>query len=808
MANNINSKVDGLKSKLIDLKTYWNIPMPGRYMTFKEIAAYAGGGIGAYLLICTCMNLLVGTSNMIVSIAIGVDPMHMYVLYIISTLANIPLTALRANMIDNANNKAGKYRPYLLSMGIPTAIVAIAYVWFPYETMYELFPTQVLGQDAGYIIKCAMVLVFNLLLQFFYNFFYDAYNNLIHVLSPNSQERTDVLSIKSVVYSLGPSISSAVVPIVAQVFANDNQYDLKVYRISYPVFAIVGIGLSILVFAYTKEKIIQPKTRVIQVRFIDSFKTVAKNKYFWIIALAGWLGFLEGTYGNVLSWSYNYAHLTTGTGLALINTIIGNASMWGMILAPFCVRAFGKKKVLLGTNFINIICILAIGLNMNSIVWIAVCIYANYLVTAFEQITTPAIQADIRDYHQYKTGERIDGMFSMVQTIGNIVTLATSAVLPAVFNHYGIYEGNGYANMYDILDVDKGQPGLLNALMKVIIIMAATGAFLNMVPYFFYDLKEVQQKSIVRILKIRAMFEDFGNGVTNDAELVEAIDIIRKADEFKNATPKNVTKADKRKDKKAYKEALAYNEEIEISKMVINELNKFSTPLYKTKVAAYESVYNAGLRGLYETSMDDILKELSAARAMPKKTEEEKELRTFAIEIAQSKRSSRKAIDKYYKNFSDFIEPDFSVLDAIFDEEDECEEKIKALYLEQADASKAKDYPLVKETNDQIKALKARKKELEDASKIEMDKHTQFARAAKPYFEAKNLMNARENYKHYEELEAKYEESKAKSEAALQAQLEEQKRLEAEKAEKTRLLKEEKELAKAAKKSDKKNGKK
>ena len=29
------------------VKTYWKTPMAGRYMTFKEIAAYSGGGIGA-----------------------------------------------------------------------------------------------------------------------------------------------------------------------------------------------------------------------------------------------------------------------------------------------------------------------------------------------------------------------------------------------------------------------------------------------------------------------------------------------------------------------------------------------------------------------------------------------------------------------------------------------------------------------------------------------------------------------------------------------------------------------------------------
>ncbi|MDD6012558.1 MAG: MFS transporter, partial [Oscillospiraceae bacterium] len=317
-SNNLAKKIS---STVSDLRTYWNVPMPHRYMTFKEIAAYAGGGIGAYFIITVGMNLLVGTGNLIVGDAIGVDPMDMYVLYVISTLANIPLTAIRANMIDNSRNKAGKYRPFLLSMGIPTAIISICYVWFPYSSLYNIF-----GENGGYIAKCAIVMLFNLLLQFFYNFFYDAYTNLIHVLSPNTQERTDVLAVKSIVYSLAPSIVNIVMPLVAQWVANNDLYDIRVYRVAYPVFCIIGMALTVVVFGYTKEKIIQAKTHVIQVRFIDSFKSVAKNKYFWIIALAGWLGFLEGVYGNALNWSYTYGHVCNGTTMSVINLIIGNSS--------------------------------------------------------------------------------------------------------------------------------------------------------------------------------------------------------------------------------------------------------------------------------------------------------------------------------------------------------------------------------------------------------------------------------------------------------------------------------------------------
>ncbi len=786
---------------LSDFKVYWNNPMPGRYMTFKEIAAYAGGGIGAYFLIYMGSQLLVGINNMIVGDAIGVSPTHMYVLYIISTIANIPLTAVRANMIDNTRNKAGKYRPYLISMGIPTVLIVLGYVWFPYNLLYDFFPMQMFGFEGGYIAKLIVVLIFNLLLQFFFYFFQDSYTNLIHVLSPNTQERTDVLAIKSVVYSLAPSIANAVVPAVSKFLTNDDMYDIKVYRVCYPVFAIIGVALTAVVFAHTKEKIIQAKTRVIQVRFVDAFKAVAKNKYFWIIALAGWLGFLEGSYGNIMSWTYNYGHAVDGVTYSIMFTIIGNASMWGMILAPFCIRKFGKKNVLIGVNTMNVLCILAMGLNKNNIWWLAVCVYVNYLFGAFEQITTPAIQADIRDYHQYKTGERIDGMFATVSTIGNVVTLVTSSVLPFVYESYGIFEGNGYASPYDILDVETGQPGLLGDVIGALVIMAAVGAFLNMVPYLFYDLTEKQQKGMVRILKIRAMFEDYGNGITNDRTLVEAIDIINDAKEMVNKEPVAVSKADKKKDKKAYKEALMYNEEIDIAKQVCAELNKFESEEYAIKLRANQATYSAGLAGLFYAEKSELKKELADAKAMPKTTAQEKELRKFSIEVAHKKLTSRTAIDAHYKSLADFAQPDFAILESYYDAEDACDEKLRVLYAKQAEAKKQKNGAVVRELKLEIQRLNVEKKKAQKAAKAEMELHAVFARAAKPYLDAEKMMKEKENYAHYEELEAQYNEAKARVDEEERLKIEEQKRAEAEKqADKARRLAE-KAAAKAAKKN-------
>lgn len=799
----LKQKVTGLVD---NVKYYWKEPPKGKFMSFKEVAAYSFGGIGAYFIITMCTTLIVSTTNMVVGAAIGVGPTDMYILYIIATLANIPLTAIRANMIDNTRGKAGKYRPYLISMGIPTAIIAIGYVYFPYDEIKHWLTGEIFGQSKGYVVVCAVVLIFNLLLQFFYNFFNDAYTNLIHVLSPNTQERSDVLAVKSVVYSLAPSIMNIVLPLVAQFATNNDLYDLKVYRISYPFFAIIGMVLTIVIFANTEEKIVQAKTHTIQISFIDSLKEVAKNKYFWIISLAGWLGFLESAYGNILQWSYSYGHTCNGGTFALIQTLTGNASLWGMLLAPFCIRKWGKKKVLLGVNFMNVVCILSMLIYKQSIWWLFVCVYFNWLFGAFEQITTPAIQADIRDYQQYRSGERIDGMFSAVLTIGNVITLLTSGILPAIQKSFGIYEGNGFEKPFDILDVTTGEPGLLYKMMSALIIMAGLGAFLNMVPYFFYDFTERKQKSVVRVLKVRALFEDYSNNALNNHQIVEAIDLINNAREMSVSEPKAVSKAmyknagsksEKKEAKKAYRAAIDFNEEIEISKFVCAEIDKFQSDLYKHMVSVSTSIYNLGLDGIKNIDINAVKEELAAAKALPKNTVEEKEFRKFQIETAKKKISTKKAYDKYYGSVNNFVAPSMDDLTALFDKEDEIDAEIFELVAEKTAAKKADDKSKAASISAEIKDLQKKKKKIQAQSKALQNEFAKFNRAAKVYNDAKKLLAQAENFTHFDEIAALYDEAKLKADEEDRIKEEEiQKRIAEEKAELER-----KKALKAAKKN-------
>ena len=816
--------VEKLKKLASDARVYWSRPMPGRYMPFKEITAYSVGGIGVYFLMYCIQQLILSTTNLIIGNAIGIEPNFMYLLYAISIVISFPATGLRASIIDNARSKKGKYRPYLLSMAFPTAAIAIGMVMVPYEKI------------ESQIIKGLIVLLFNVGIQFFYYFFYDSYENLIMVLSPDTQERADVLTVKSVVYSLAPSIATAVLPLVAKLVTDDGSItDLNVYRILFPPFAVLGIICSVYIYANTQEKIVQAKTHVIRIKFMDAIKAVAKNKLFWVISLAGWVGFLETTYQQMLNWCYEYrskGDISAGE-YSILGLIVGNAQLWGMLAAPFAIRKWGKKKVVIVTNALNAVFLAllypVVRSEPENMIWaIAMVLFMNYLMTSFGVILTPAMNADMRDYQQYISGERIDGMFSTVGLIGTVITLATSGIVPSVYESLGINDSVLHERMSEIIQVtgktveDMSQspynvlylPDIFKNVFTVIVILSVIGAVMNVVPYFFYDMTETRQRGIIKVLKVRALFEDYGNNVLRDRDIVETIDMIEEAAQFENAEPKDLArfKADiksagskekKKAAKKLYKGAVEYNENIEISKIVMQEMRKFSTPEWQYRLEEARSLANAGLDGLTKVSNEELEKVLAAAKAMPRETKLQKEERSAAISTAKARIHSKKVIEE--KHGGRIEEFDTSVFEELFEQEDANLEKRTELEERISDARKAKDKAQLEKLYEQRAALKLEKKQIDAKIKKATDENSYYNSLAKPYIDSVKLVKQAENYTHYEDIKSLYDEAKLRKEEQERIEREKEEELKAaQKAEKER-LKAEKAQKKAEKKNDKNN---
>ena len=699
--------IDSVKNFASSAKKHWRTPPEGRYMSYKEILSLSVGGIGVKFIVYCIGQMIISVGNTLIGNTIGITPTAVYVIYIISVLSGFPLTALRARMIDNVRSMKGKYRPYILTMGIPSVILGIGFILAPYERM-------------GLTAKCAVVLAFNIGFQFFYNFYTDAYDSIINVLSPNTIERSDVLSVKSVIENLSPSIANILLPLAARLITGENTiYDLRIYRVLFPPMLLAGFAISMLVYVNTEEKIIQARTHPARIRFIDAFKAVAKNKYFWIISLAGWVGFLEGSYVTILGWLYNYQNACSPAQYSLVIAISGNASFWPNLVAPFLVRKFGKRKILVTTNLLNIVFITAMlpvirMTGSGATIWVLlVLIFINTFMSAIGYLLGFGINADIRDYQQYITGERIDGMFAVVGLIGSIVTLVTSSVLPVIYERSGLNSavavslGFDGSNVYDVLyDTEH-----FISICSVLIIASAVGAALNVIPFFFYDLTEPRQRAMVQILKIRAVIEDESNGVTS----------AEKADEVMQIAADALSGGD------------------ETSLIVAGELKRYRTPEGAAEVSIAEKLFAGGTEGFKDVT----LPKKSEVKKLPRSTDAEKTHRRNMLMLLDKVGEAEKAASRY---FPDGIkEFDVSVFETLFERESAQDAAVREKIAEIKAAKKAKNGE-AKRLSEELKSLRADFAGTQRLIKQATDDNAVYTRAAAPYIEAKRILARRDGY--------------------------------------------------------------
>ena len=679
-----------IKSAVQTAKEYWHEPPKGKYISYKEVASLSGAGFGVHWTTLLASTIGLDAANFLVGASIGFRPMDLQVMLIVANIIGIPLGIFRSWYYDNHNLKGGKFLPFIRKMGFPIVFLAIAFVWLPYENF-------------SYITKAVVVWFMYFLLSVFLSFYNESYNYFQQIITPDAQERANVMSISQVIYSLAPTITSLFIPTIAGMTWGLN--NIWTYRIIYPAFTLVGLIISTIFFRKVKERLIIPKKKPEPVRMFDAIREVAKNKYYWIIQSAAWVVFLESGYGVVLGWSFVYAfNGQYQSYLGLANTIIGNAALWSMLLAPLAIKVMGKRNLLITANSINVAVLIILFFVYKNIILVCVLWYFNNFINTFWNIVQHNISADMRDYHQWKTGVRVDGLFGPLGMIGTFIGFFTGMVYPAIYEKMGLLED--YNVLYD--------DAVRNNLFEVLILCSAVGAFLNLIPFCFYDLTENKHKAYVDVLKIRAMFENYSLGMLEDSELSEAMEIIREAKEFYG---KEKLSADKNAPKAVKKEIKETNLAIERASIVMQDLNKFSGAAGMRRLENAQKDFVNGKLYCYDSAWDEII----IARKLPHATEEEKEIRSDAIKNARVKKEAASLIRKY--GVENITEPDEAVKEEI----------------------------LSRETSGFLDSLKQRRE-----IKAYLKAVSVYERAVKPYTDAKNLIEQAENYAHYDEIEEKY----------------------------------------------------
>jgi Na+/melibiose symporter-like transporter len=475
---------DAAKRLTNDVKKHWREPPENRFIPYREFAAYSVGGIGISAISSLFTYVALTANCILIGSVFNIKPTHLAYMGVLMGIINIVKTPFVSMLVDNTNTKHGKFRPYLVYMGLPCAALLSAVPFIPV--------------NAAYISKCLIIGVLYALLMLFQNLYAMAFSSLAQVMTPDGNERTRLLSISALIYNLGPTIINVLLPVAAPLISENGLRDITVYRIIFPVISVLGFLLGLWTFRGTKEKLIVPKNYVAEVSFKDGIAQAAKNKYFWLINIFTVLGSLKYGVGSTLAWFCIYA-LKKDAVLGVMNAVIGTASVPGMLLAPVLARKLGKKRSLILGNVIHGIFALPMMFSGDNPVLFFACLYMSTLGLGGEYVLTQSATADIYDYQQWKTGKRIEGFINQFGTMfTTICGLGIGLILPFFYERFGLLDD------YNVLFDTSVRTPIFNLLIISTVISTAAAV----IPLLFYDLSEKKHDVIIKELKERAGIGD------------------------------------------------------------------------------------------------------------------------------------------------------------------------------------------------------------------------------------------------------------------------------------------------------------
>lgn len=383
--------------------------------------------------------------------------------------ANDPIMGI---ICDRTKSRWGKFRPYLLFVAVPFALIGILTFSTP-----DLDATGKLIY--AYVTYSLMMMVYTAVNV--------PYASLMGVMTANTAERTSLASFRFLGAFSGGLFVTATATYLIEYFG-DTLGSATGYQFTVGIYAALAAILFILTFAGTKERL---KPAVQQNTLREDLKDIAKNGP-WFIMLAAAISVLifnslrEGAMLFYFKYYIQDQSVILFGELSFSVLVSAYMSIWlaanivGVILAKPVSARIGKKKTFFIAMFLS--ALLSFALYFCQPHQIELIFALNILIGITAGIVLPLIwsmYADIADYSEWKTGRRATGLIfsssSMSQKFGWTIGGAMSGWFLAVF---------GY-----IANVEQTETSLLG-IRLMISVLAGLGALMAVVFIYFYKLDE------------------------------------------------------------------------------------------------------------------------------------------------------------------------------------------------------------------------------------------------------------------------------------------------------------------------------
>lgn len=452
-----------------------------KYMNFKEIAAYSLGLFGFQAIVGLLNSYQAEFDGSILGVNVSVVAILILIAKIVSAVAD-PVVG---NLVDRSKSRHGKFKSMIMYSIIPLLVMtAVIFIDVPFKSNTTLTYVWIF---VTYLIWSIAMTMGDVPSQ-----------GIASVLTPNPDERTNVVSISNTFKQVGFSACVVIVPIIcliipggSQVFGFEGDTDTPMIAPEYLgtaiLTAVLGCALFALIPLINKERVANTASEKTTVK--DMINALKNNKPFMLVIISYFLGF-----GRQMAMGIQVQAATVILGsqnlVAVLGIVTAIGSMISMALCPLLIKKLDEKKayILLSVyGFAASIFSFVIGhfwfINPTNMV-LTVLFYASLFLIGlqFGAVTLmPMIMtADAVDYYEYETGKRMEGACYSILTLTIKVCLALGTAVGLIFvQQSGYYEGL--------------TTGAFTTNTKDIIFFAYTAlpgilALLSIIPMFKYDI--------------------------------------------------------------------------------------------------------------------------------------------------------------------------------------------------------------------------------------------------------------------------------------------------------------------------------
>ena len=412
----------------------------------------------------------------------GLAPAVVGTMFLITRIWDSCFDPIVGIIADRTKSKWGKFRPYLLWVAIPFAVIGVLTFYTPdFDEKGKII--------YAYVTYSLMMMIYSLINV--------PYASLLGVMSSDRKDR-NTLSSYRMVFAFGGSLLALwlIEPLVNYFGGNLNSKTGWLATIA--VFGIITTAFFWACFFWTKERI-KPIDEE-QTNLKEDLKDLLKNKPWWILLGAG-IGALvfnsirDGAavyyFKYYVSSSVNFDFSLFGTDFHMTPTsiylVLGQAAnIIGVIAATPLANKFGKKKTFFGAMaFAAILSLIFYFFGKEDV----------FLIMSFQVLISicagcifPLIwsmYADSADYSEWKQGRRATGLVfsasSMSQKFGWTIGGAGAGWL---LGYYGFQ-----ANVEQTATAQNG-------IQLMLSILPAIAAAISVVFIAFYPLSEEKLQTI------------------------------------------------------------------------------------------------------------------------------------------------------------------------------------------------------------------------------------------------------------------------------------------------------------------------